>query len=173
MGLRLKNFDYGKTGIYFITIVTKNRQHFFGHIEKEIMIMNDMGRIAYKQWYRIPEQFPYIELDRMIIMPNHIHGIIWIDKGLLKYYNEENFKTTNSPGGITGNKNPMLYHNLGRVIRWFKAITTYYIHRQFPNENFAWQSRYHDIIIRNKEQLENIRKYIITNPENWDEDELM
>ena len=59
MGLRLKNFDYGKTGIYFITIVTKNRQHFFGHIEKEIMIMNDMGRIAYKQWYRIPEQFPY------------------------------------------------------------------------------------------------------------------
>ncbi len=143
MNLRLKNYDYGKSGIYFITIVTKNREPFFGHIEKNFMLLNDMGRIAMKQWKKLPEQFPYIEIDEMIIMPNHLHGILWIDKDLLKYYNEKDYQSKKGSGGITGNKNPMMHHNLGRVIRWFKAKTTFYIHKQFPHQAFAWQSRYY------------------------------
>lgn len=76
--IRLKGYDYSKTGMYFITICCHNRKHFFGHIENGIMCLNDFGTIACNEWMQLEIRYPHVELDEMIIMPNHIHGIIVI-----------------------------------------------------------------------------------------------
>ena len=63
---------------YFVTIVTKNRECLFGNIVVNEMILNDAGNIV-QQWYLdIPNHFPNVKLDAFIIMPNHVHGIIFI-----------------------------------------------------------------------------------------------
>ena len=77
---RLQSWDYGANGAYFITICTKNRKHFFGEIENHQMILNDIGKLAEKYWIEIPSHFPFIELGNFVVMPNHTHGILIIDK---------------------------------------------------------------------------------------------
>ena len=73
---RLKNWDYGGNALYFITICTKNREHFFGEITKGKMKLSEIGEIAKKCWLEIPEHFPFVKLDEFVVMPNHVHGII-------------------------------------------------------------------------------------------------
>lgn len=69
-------------------------------------------------------------------------------------------------GGVTGDSNPMLGNSLGKVIRWFKARTSFEIHKQL-NKHFQWQRNYNDNIIRNDIALANICYYIKNNPKNW------
>jgi len=75
---RLKNWDYRSSGAYFITICTKDRIHYFGHIVDHEMIHNAIGMIAQQCWIDIPNHFPFIELGNFVIMPNHVHGILII-----------------------------------------------------------------------------------------------
>ena len=77
---RLKNWDYGSNAAYFITICTANRNPFFGEIEKAKMHLSDIGEIANQYWSEIPDHFPFVKLDAYVIMPDHVHGIIIIDK---------------------------------------------------------------------------------------------
>ncbi len=98
---RLKNWDYASNGMYYITIVTKNHNHFFGEIINGKMILNDIGEIAQKFYNEIPIHFPFILLDEMIIMPNHVHGILTIDQMLnrdMKLLNNDNVFTVD--GGV-------------------------------------------------------------------------
>ncbi|MDP1725672.1 MAG: hypothetical protein Q8M15_02730 [Bacteroidota bacterium] len=74
-----------------------------------------------------------------------------------------------NPGGISGDKNPMINENISRIIRWYKGRSAFEIHK--INVGFKWQGRFHDYIIRNYIEFENIRNYIINNPQNWKEDE--
>ena len=76
--IRLKGYDYSQPGGYFVTIVTLHRQCLFGAVEDGDMILNDGGTFARKCWIDIPNHFPNARLDEFIIMPNHIHGIIFI-----------------------------------------------------------------------------------------------
>ena len=76
--IRLRGYDYSSEGLYFITICTKNRKHFFGNIENQIFDYSPIGAIAYTYWNEIPKHFPNISLGSFVIMPNHIHGIIEI-----------------------------------------------------------------------------------------------
>ncbi|MCC5924724.1 MAG: hypothetical protein JJT77_13150 [Crocinitomicaceae bacterium] len=81
--LRLQNWDYGWNGSYFITFCTKNRAHFFGEIEDKEMQLSAIGEIAYALFNEIPDRFPYINIDAMVIMPDHVHGVLTIDKSPL------------------------------------------------------------------------------------------
>ncbi len=82
---RLKNHDYGSPGAYFVTIVTRNRENFFGEIRNGKIILSEIGKIARDDRYKSPEIRPdmNIILDAFVIMPNHIHGIMII--GTNKY----------------------------------------------------------------------------------------
>ena len=75
---RLPGYDYATRGAYFVTICTKHRQYFFGNIENNQVQYAEAGAIAANLWERLPGQFPYVELAEYIIMPNHVHGIIWL-----------------------------------------------------------------------------------------------
>lgn len=77
--IRLKGYDYSQSGLYFVTICTKDRVNIFGEIVDGEIILNDYGLIAQKQLIDLPDYFPNIKIDTFCIMPNHIHGIIVID----------------------------------------------------------------------------------------------
>lgn len=152
---RLQTWDYGSNAAYFVTICTKNRQHFFGKIRNGKMQLSDIGRMAHKYWNEIPEHFPFVKLDAFVVMPNHVHGVIIIDK---------------TDGGWDGRKNRFgpQSRNLASIVRGYKIGVTKNARK--INPNFAWQPRFHDHIIRNEPSFERIATYIINNPLNWKTD---
>ena len=77
---RLPNWDYCWQGIYFVTICTAQREHYFGEIENHRMVLSEIGKIAETEWTRTPQIRPdmNIALDAYCVMPNHFHGIIII-----------------------------------------------------------------------------------------------
>ena len=165
---RLQTWDYGNNGMYFITICTQNRAHYFGEITDFEMKLSEIGIIAEKYWYEIPEHFPFVHLGEFVVMPNHVHGIIIIDNPVDGDINA-NVETrliaslppasppnaeTKIPGGITGHKNPMIQENISRIMRWYKGRCSFEIRK--INPDFEWQPRFHDHIIRNNESFEHI-----------------
>jgi len=75
---RLKDFDYSNAGGYFVTVCTKLKEHYFGKIENSAMVLSPAGKLAQDCWLTIPDHFTMTELDEFVIMPNHIHGILFI-----------------------------------------------------------------------------------------------
>lgn len=71
-------------------------------------------------------------------------------------------------GGVTGTMNPMLNENLSRVIRWYKARTSFECRK--THADYAWQSRFYDHIIRNNKEYNKIKNYIVNNPNRWKDD---
>mgnify|MGYP000985317095 FL=1 len=73
-------WDYGANAAYFITICTRNREHYFGKMIQNTMHLTEIGKQAEMCWNAIPEHFPFVILDEFVVMPNHIHGILVFDK---------------------------------------------------------------------------------------------
>ena len=164
---RLQNWDYGWNAAYFVTICTENREWYFGDIVDGEIQLSKIGIIANKCWHEIPKHFPFVKLGAFVTMPNHMHGIVIIDKlddGRSGIAETQNFAS------LQGNKNKFgpQSQNLGSIIRGFKIGVTKQA-RQI-NPDFAWQSRFHDHIIRNDKSFHNISEYIINNPSKWQED---
>ena len=181
---RLKNWDYGRNSAYFITICTQDRKHYFGEIKNGEMHLNQLGENATRFWLEIPNHFPFIELGNFVVMPNHTHGILIIDKPAVDMPNL-GISTTNlgiltpttqpptpempnlgiSTGGKIDEWKP---GTIGVIINQYKRMVT--IHNRKINPDFKWQSNYHDHIIRNSLAFENIQNYIEKNPSKWKED---
>jgi REP element-mobilizing transposase RayT len=161
--IRLKNYDYSSPGAYFITIVTNNRQYLFGEIVNNEMILNEYGEIANKYWYEIPKHYTNTQLDEYVIMPNHIHGIIFIVGAIHELPLQQN----EFPQLIQRRK--ML---LPKIIGRFKMNAAKQINqiRQTPGIP-VWQRNYYEHIIRDTDDLSRIRHYISDNPKNWNNDE--
>ncbi len=172
---RLADYDYRNEGLYFVTICTKNRAHFFGECNDGMMLLNDLGKMAEDVWLAIPSHFPNISLDEFIIMPNHIHGIICIDSTNFV----ETLHATSSDANKTLHATSLQddryskispkQGSLSAVLRSYKSAVSN--KAKHFNPNFAWQPRFHDIIIRDAQSLTNIQNYIINNPTNWINDE--
>lgn len=158
---RLQYWDYGSNSMYFVTICTQGKENYFGNIENGIMILSEIGKIVQECWQNIPAHFPFVQLDESVVMPNHIHGIVLINKPP-----QLNSPTTNPPQ--SQNKFGSQSQNLASIIRGFKTGVTKYARKN--HINFDWQSRYHDHIIRDNNSLERIRNYIINNPIKWEFD---
>src|SRR5665647_439888 len=97
---RLQNWDYGSPGLYFITICTKNREHFFGEIIDDEMIVNKLGLITNSEWEKTPQIRPdmNLELGEFVVMPNHFHGIVMIGENKFNSENTMNINGTNNTG---------------------------------------------------------------------------
>ncbi len=76
--IRLKNFDYSREGLYFITIYCKNREHLFGEIVDGEMILNDIGKMANDEWMKTATIRDNVILHHFVVMPNHFHAIVEI-----------------------------------------------------------------------------------------------
>lgn len=187
---RLKNYDYSSDGAYFITICTKNREHFFGEIIDGQLTNTKQARIIKKCWLDLPNHYLNCILDKFIVMPNHVHGVIFINNGM----NGARCDDVDSEGGVdnmsveTGlkpvstingnivenNQNKNQYvkrYSLSEIIRGFKTFTARKINelQNIPGQPL-WQTRFYDRIIRNEFALDKIRRYIINNPIKWQRD---
>ncbi len=177
--IRLINYDYSKIGYYYVTICTKDRKCILGEIENESILLNKTGKIVKECLENVANHYDDVELDEYCIMPNHIHGVIKIRRGLIHQTPNNSEKEINKNQRILGmiNHAPttdwMLMKNvnitLGKIVRYFKAHATKTIH-DYSKDDFKWQRNYYEHIIRNDEDLNKIREYINNNPYNWDDD---
>jgi len=78
---RLKDFDYRSEGAYFLTLVCHQRMSRFGHISAGKMVTNLLGEKVKQAWYDMPLLYNAVSTDAFVIMPNHLHGILWINAG--------------------------------------------------------------------------------------------
>jgi putative transposase len=76
--IRLRGFDYRTPGLYVVTICTQHRPHLFGHITDGIMRPNAAGQMVQQTWDEIPDAYPGVDIDAFVVMPNHIHGIVFL-----------------------------------------------------------------------------------------------
>ena len=164
-------------GMYFVTICTKNREHYFGEIENEEMHFSKIGEYAQICIQHTREHHPYSEIPLWVVMPNHIHAIVVIDgdkiphdKRIIKTMNDnvvETFHETSLQESIKIATQMQSW--LSVVVRLFKQSIT-----RYANENaitFAWQPRFYDHIIRDTGELNRIAEYIVQNVVKWDCDE--
>ena len=80
---RLKGFDYSTNNLYFVTSCVQDRICCFGEITDGTMYLNTFGKIVKSQWIWLARQYPYVKLHAFIVMPNHVHGIIEINRDIV------------------------------------------------------------------------------------------
>jgi putative transposase len=174
--IRLKGYDYTRPGAYFITIVTKNRECLFGEITKGEMRLNEWGRIAHAEWLKTADIRREIELDEFVIMPNHIHAIIFIVENGNAIKNPVHRLSRVMVNGQTvgaHGRAPLrrVAQSLGSLIAGYKSIVTKRINQSRAAPGMpVWQRNYHEHIIRNGAELARIREYIRYNPLGWEKD---
>ena len=161
--IRLKGYDYSQAGAYFVTLCAYQLKRLFGEIINGKMKLNTIGVIAHQEWFRTGKIRTDVQLfnDEFVIMPNHIHGIIWI---IDERATQRVAPTKHSHGPQPG--------SLGAIIGQYKSITTKHVNKiQNITKGSVWQRNYYDHIIRSDKELESIRQYIQTNPQNWKKDQ--
>ena len=181
--------DYN-SGIYFVTICSKDKQHIFGKIKDSIMILSDIGKIVERCILDISNHHTNVELWNHVIMPNHIHMVINVGTqpapvGTRYIASEQPMQTAGQHMGCLraprhGEPCEDFHHNcsLAVVVGTFKAavtrlMRTRYIaslQQQQQQIQTVWQPRYHEHIIRNQRAFENIMNYVDTNIEKWSHD---
>jgi REP element-mobilizing transposase RayT len=153
--IRLKGYDYTCPGGYFVTICSYERKPLFGKIINGITIPNYIGEIVQYEWFMIQYHRTNVFLheDEFVLMPNHIHAIIWI-------YEHENNQSIKVPPTTKFHS-----RSLGAIIGQFKSKTSRLVNelKNTPGETI-WQRNYFDHVIRNQKDLAAIRKYILNNP---------
>ena len=135
---RLQGYDYASRNYYFITICTHRKQCIFGKPGN----LNASGKTAEQLFLDISSHFPGVQIDKHVVMPNHIHGIIVL-----------------SGDGIS----------LSTVLGQYKAAVTRKLRHHHPGGKI-WQASFHDHIIRNEKGYQQIWNYIDTNPAKWQTD---
>ena len=166
--VRLQNYDYSRNGAYFITICTQNRTPYFGmnvgaeprvrpncapssSVGADRCVRPKTGAEIAEYWlYEIPHHFEYVSIDKSVIMPDHIHFVLRIDRPL-------------DTGGHTGPPLP-------QIVQWYKTMTTAEYSRLVksgilpPYNNRLWQRGFYDHVIRNEHDYIECMKYIEQNP---------
>ena len=177
------------SGIYFVTICSKDKQHIFGKIKDSIMILSDIGKIVERCILDISNHHTNVELWNHVIMPNHIHMVINVGTqpapvGTRYIASEQPMQTAGQNMGCLraprhGEPCEDFHHNssLAVVVGTFKAAVTRLMRtrciaslRQQQQIQKVWQPRYHEHIIRNQRAFENIMNYVDTNIEKWNQD---
>ncbi len=153
-----------------------NKECLFGEIKDGEMLFNENGEIVMKCWDTIPSHFPHVETDEFIVMPNHVHGIVFINncRGEVSSPSSKvvapnsKTKTASIQGGETP---PLRKITLGQIVAYFKYQTAKQINQicNTPGQP-VWQRNYHEHIIRDGKKLQSIREYIANNPMQWELD---
>lgn len=181
---RLKNWDYSREAIYFITLVTQNRECIFGAIDAGKMTLNANGKIIETELLKSIVIREHCFFHNWIIMPNHIHLLIEIVSPIQTHDVEApDAETQNVETHCSASLQTILSrkpNSISSFVAIFKSVTTKQINSQHnidalqcdstEFQNKIWQSNYHDHIVRNYNSFEKIYHYIKNNPKNWNTD---
>ncbi len=167
---RPEKFDYSLSGAYYITIATLERKPVFGQIQEERVLLNKIGNIASKEWERLAKRFFHIKLGTFIVMPNHIHGIIFImgkESGQTAVQKSRDFPS-HLPKSDIGTPEA---GSIETVIRFYKSSVSLHCRPLLGKGNKTiWQGGYSEHIIQDAAEMETIRESIEANPSNWEKD---
>lgn len=149
---RLKEYDYSRNGAYFITACTKDRKNIFWEDAKRDSIsrgafpLSSSGIAVQTAIENIPEHYQAVNIDKYVIMPNHVHMILLISK---------DDKTS---GRL------VIAPTVSQIVKGMKT----FVSKQIGSS--IWQRSFHDHIIRNEQDYQEIWEYIDTNPLRWKND---
>jgi putative transposase len=134
---RLPSYNYRSNGAYFITICTAKRQ--------QVLEIPIIRTAVLEKWQQLPQRFTGVRLDAFVIMPDHVHGLLWLDGSK---------KETPTLGTLIG------------AFKGWVTITWRHYHKDanIPCLNHLWQRDYYEHVIRNEDDLELTREYILNNP---------
>ncbi len=193
--LRLDGYDYTLAGAYFITLITHRRECLFGEVIDGEVVLSPYGEVVRAEWLtsaRIRREIQLYE-DEFVVMPNHVHGIIWIVQdgqvSLDELGGQGTTGVNNECVGAHGRRcrvvsparSPLRQkrasrsgpppRSLGSFVAGFKAAVTREINqiRGAPGEP-VWKRNYFDRIIRDDDELQHLRRYIEENPLKWELD---
>jgi len=144
----MEGYDYSSPGLNVVTIVANTREDWFGIVRDGMMHLNAAGEMIHRLWHALPERFPSIQPDELVVMPDHLHGIL-----MLGY--------SQSEGKVP---------DLSSVVGAYKSMATVEDGRGVKTQGWRpyigqmWQRGFHDHIIRDDRYLERHRQYIAGNP---------
>jgi len=168
--MRLPGYDYSRPGAYFVTVCAQSRACLFGRIAGQEASVNAAGLMVSLVWKDIPVFYPGVGVDSLVVMPNHVHGILLL--------HGDDRVGSGQPRGVapTGSgqgDNMIRRMSVGDVVHRFKTMTTRrYVDgvRQLGWPAFAarlWQRNYYEHAIRNDVDMDRVRRYIEENPARW------
>ncbi len=150
--LRLKQYDYRQDGAYFVTVCVSNRDCILGRVVNDQMRLNSLGQTVADSLIWLARQYPYVELDECVVMPNHVHAILVLTGG-----------SQNAPGRIK---------TLGSLVAAFKSRSASSINTVRTTRGVrVWQRGFYEHVVRDETDLERIRSYIRDNPAGWASDD--
>ena len=164
---RLRDYDYRQAGAYFVTICTHGNAKPFGGVDHGKMKLNNLGHIVAEEWLHIANARPNIQLDHFVVMPNHVHGIIFIVESCI---DDSDNRATGSESEAS---KTLLSGSLGAIVGHLKAAVSRRAKREkILFQEKIWQRSFYEHIIRKEKSLNEIRRYIIDNPGRWHDDSL-
>ncbi len=157
---RLRGFNYAAPALYFVTLCTQGKRCLFGEIVDGKEHHSEAGAMVLSWWGKIPEAFPHVRVHEVVLMPNHLHGVV-------------RFLEASAGGPPVAER-----ASLGRIVAWFKTRTTNTYARGVrgqgwpPFDRRLWQRNYHEHIVRNEDEYAHAVGYIRRNPARWSMDPL-
>jgi len=176
--IRLKDYDYHHAGAYFVTIVSQDRRCLFGDVVDGKMQLNAASQMVQTVWDELSNNYPGVETDYFVVMPNHIHGVIVFVGADPRACPESG----GQPQGVAPTKTQSAYADVARslslpdVLHRFKTLTTQRYAVGVKDYGWVrfngrlWQRNYFEHVIRDENSLHRIREYILDNPMRWEFD---
>lgn len=160
--IRIPEYDYSSENFYFVTICSFQQEQIFSKIAHDKIYLTEIGSIINEEWLKTQNIRENVIIDDYVIMPNHIHGIIVIDSQII---DEKTLHRSVSTKNMRAN-------SLSSIINQIKSISTKRVRKSRNDPTIKiWQPRFYEHIIRNENELYEIRTYIKNNPLKWSEDE--
>lgn len=177
--IRISTGKYREPGLYFLTSCSYEKAPLFGSVQEGKLTLNSVGKMISRWWEKLPGKFSRIELRDFIIMPNHFHGIIIIEREEPSDANKEEPWMDSKreeprllPYGSACGEGKGVDPSIPRIMQWFKTMSTNEFLR-FQKQSCEsdsprlWQRSYYDHIIRNDADYRRISDYIKNNPGKW------
>ena len=169
--IRLRGYDYAQPGAYFVTACSHMWGPLFGRVQHDEMLVGRYGGIVQACWHETPLHFPSAELDAFQVMPNHIHGILFIAGQSGEGFTPHARLVVAPCGPDHPVARGPARGSVGAIVGSLKSAATRHINRLRGRRGPPlWQPNYHEHIIRSERELYRIRDYIVNNPANWASD---
>lgn len=180
----MNGYDYSQPGAYFVTICTHRRACIFGEVAGATVRLTEAGQITAADWSALPGHYSHLELDVFVVMPNHVHGILIVKERMLVGNNRDTGTVEigfDRPSLEAGHANETATNatksddprhvTLPQIVGGYISGVTRRINilNNTPGA-VIWQRSYHERIIRDENEANRIREYVLTNPSQWTAD---
>ena len=158
--IRLVQYDYRSAGCYFITVCLREREHLLGDVINGKVLLHAAGQIVDSAILEMGRRNNHVGVDSFVVMPDHFHLLLSIES-----------PNDGQPSGIKGAKpRGTVPRSIGAIVQNLKSLTSRRINRLHGvSGRRVWQRNYWERVIRDEAERDQIREYIVTNPQQWEE----